>query len=275
MEKILNTLNDVQPILMLSALALFYVTESFIPYFSRTSRIKHSSRNLFMNVLTIATNILLSTVFVGGIMWASQNRFGILNWLHIAGWPAIISGIFLLDLGSYCLHIITHKVPLLWRYHRVHHSDTELDSTSGFRFHPLEIIMQNLWQTGFLMLLGMPIASAILYYTFFLPWLVAEHSNIRFPQWFEKYASWLIVTPGWHKVHHSSYRPETDSHYADLFTIWDRLFGTHKEVNVDKINYGIEQFREEKDHTVVKQLLMPLEPLNTETPLTETNKAMV
>lgn len=264
MDQILKVLGDIQPLLLLASLLIFWTIESFVPYFNTPKRMKHTGRNLVLLLSTLLINVISGSVFILAVSWANEHHFGILQWIPLPFVLQIILGMFALDFGSYVLHIITHKIPLLWRYHRVHHSDIHVDSTTGGRFHPFEIVMQNFWQAGFQILTGMPLASAIIYYTLFLPWLIAEHANVKFPHWFEKYASWLIVTPGWHKVHHSQFRPQTDSHYGDFFTIWDRLFGTYHKVNVDEIEYGIEQFRNEDELNLLKQMAMPFEKLDSQ-----------
>jgi sterol desaturase/sphingolipid hydroxylase (fatty acid hydroxylase superfamily) len=112
-------------------------------------------------------------------------------------------------------------------------------------------------QAVFLPLLGVSIASYIFYFTLALPWFVLNHSNLKFPAWFERIGSLLMSTPDWHRVHHSSYQPETDSHYGCVFSVWDRMFGTVTKSDVERIQFGLDRFREPGEQTVWKLLTMP------------------
>lgn len=132
-----------------------------------------------------------------------------------------------------------------------------MDSTSSLRLHPFELMLQLAVQAVLLPLLGVSIASFIFYFTLALPWFVLNHSNVKFPGWFERIGSLLMSTPDWHRVHHSSFQPQTDSHYGCLFSIWDRLFGTGGKVNVENIQFGLDKFRNPGEQTVWQLLKMP------------------
>jgi sterol desaturase/sphingolipid hydroxylase (fatty acid hydroxylase superfamily) len=139
----------------------------------------------------------------------------------------IIIGMLFFDFGSYLTHNMQHKVPFLWRFHRIHHSDFHLNSSSSLRFHPVDVIVsQGIYQSVGAIVIGMPISAFVIYGAIAIPLLIMQHTNVRFPEWLERMASFLIATPGWHKIHHSTERKLTDSHSGDVFTLWDRLFGT-------------------------------------------------
>ena len=154
-----------------------------------------------------------------------------------------------------------HKVPALWRIHRVHHADTELDASSGIRLHPFELLYLLGLHGVVLSLLGVPLVSYLIYTTIALPWFLLNHSNMQYPAWFEHWGSWLMSTPNWHRVHHSSYRPETDSHYGCVLSVWDRLFGTTRKADVGSIQFGLERFRGPDEQTVWALLRMPFRAL--------------
>ena len=259
MDTLISTLNDLTPVIIIFFLAVFMTLERFLPYFEHGAwRKKQRWRNLGIVGTAFVLNALLSTVIAGVILSAQAHHFGLLRWLlPDTSWLAIVAGILLVDLNSYAFHRLYHKVPLLWRMHRVHHADTELDSTSALRMHPFEFVFQSLTQITVLPLLGVSMSSFVLYFTFALPWFLLNHSNLKFPNWFERYASWLLVTPNWHRVHHSAHQPETDSHFADVFSIWDRLFGTAQQADVETMTFGLEKFREEGEQTVGGMLRMP------------------
>ena len=258
MDNLVKTLNDLTPVIIIVFLALFMTLEHYLPYFEHGSRRKKQRlRNLGIVGIAFLLNGLLGAGITGVIMSAEAAHFGLLQWT-IPGSPlAVVGGMLLIDLNSYAFHRLYHRIPFLWRIHRVHHADTELDSTSGLRLHPFEFLIQSLTQVTVLPLLGVPLASFVLYFTFALPWFLLNHSNIKFPAWFERYAAWILVTPNWHRVHHSNYQPETDSHYGDVFTFWDRMFGTSRQAKVEEMTFGLETFRENGEQSVGGLLKMP------------------
>lgn len=142
-----------------------------------------------------------------------------------------------------CWKFLAHR----WKY-RFEGLLLRMRRGSGLRLHPFEFLFQSLTQV--LVLLGVSMTSFALCFTFALSWFLLNHSNLQFPAWFERYGSWLLVTPNWHRVHHSAHRPETDSHYGDVFTLWDRLFGTARQAEVEKMAFGLEDFRDKGDQTV-------------------------
>lgn len=258
MDNFISTLNDLTPVIIILFLAVFMTLERYLPYFEHSGRRnKQRWRNLGIVGIAFVLNGLLGAGITGVIMSAEAHHFGLLQWVLPGSLPAIVAGMLFIDLNSYAFHRLYHRIPFLWRIHRVHHADTEMDSTSALRLHPFEFLIQSFTQVTVLPLLGVSLYSFVLYFAFALPWFLLNHSNIRFPAWFERYASWILVTPDWHRVHHSSHQPETDSHYGDVFTFWDRLFGTDAGADVEKITFGLENFREQSDQTVGQLLKMP------------------
>ena len=258
MDNLITTLNDLTPLLIIVFLALFMTLERYLPYFEHPGwRKKQRLRNLGVVGIAFVLNGLLGAGITGVIASAETRHFGVLQWLLPHSPLAIVFGMLLIDLNSYGFHRLYHRVPFLWRMHRVHHADTSMDSTSGLRLHPFEFLIQSLTQVTVLPLLGVSLYSFVLYFTFALPWFLLNHSNLKFPDWFERYAAWVLVTPNWHRVHHSAYQPETDSHFGDVFTFWDRLFGTVRKAEVEKIAFGLEKFRQNGDQTVAELLKMP------------------
>lgn len=258
MDNFISTLNDLTPVIIIVFLAVFMTLERYLPYFEHSDRRnKQRWRNLGIVGIAFVLNGLLGAGITGIIMSAEAHHFGLLQWVFPGSSLAIVAGMLFIDLNSYAFHRLYHRIPFLWRIHRVHHADTEMDSTSALRLHPFEFLIQSFTQVTVLPLLGVSLYSFVLYFAFALPWFLLNHSNIRFPAWFERYASWILVTPDWHRVHHSSRQPETDSHYGDVFTFWDRLFGTDAEADVEKITFGLENFREQGDQTVGQLLKMP------------------
>lgn len=258
MEKLLDTLNNLTPVLIIGSLAIFMTLEKYLPYFEHgMGRGKQRWHNIGMIAIAFLINAVVGSLIAIPIIWSQENNFGLMHRILGQSTLAIVLGIFLIDLSGYLLQVIMHKIPALWRIHRIHHADTEMDATSSLRLHPFELILQLAVQAVLLPLLGVSIASFIFYFTLALPWFVLNHSNIKFPYWFERIGSLIMSTPDWHRVHHSSFQPETDSHYGCLFSIWDRLFGTGGKVNVEKIQFGLDKFRGPGDQSVWQLLKMP------------------
>lgn len=258
MQNLQETLNGIMPLLIIGSLAIFMTVEKYLPYFEHgTGRGRQRWRNIGMITIAFVINAVFGGLIAIPVIWSETNNFGLLHRLLGQGPVAIILGMFLIDLTNYGLHVVMHKVPILWRIHQVHHLDTELDASSSLRLHPFELLLQMGIHALFLPLLGVSIASYVFYFTLALPWFVLNHSNLKFPAWFERYGSLLMSTPDWHRVHHSSYQPETDSHYGCLFSVWDRMFGTVGKADVEHIRFGLDWGREPGDQTVWNLLKLP------------------
>jgi sterol desaturase/sphingolipid hydroxylase (fatty acid hydroxylase superfamily) len=164
----------------------------------------------------------------------------------------------LYDFLGYLAHNLQHKLPFLWRFHRIHHSDNHLNVSSSLRFHPVDVIVAQLISSSIIVvLIGMPITAFVIYGSIALPLLIMQHSNVRFPRKLEQIVSLVFATPGWHKIHHSSEQKQTDSHYGDVFTFWDRIFGTWGKKQPNEIEYGLKEFNMDKHHRVSHLLFSP------------------
>lgn len=255
-----ETLSTLQPLLLVGLLVLMYNLESFMPYLAKpANKRRHDLHNFGISFIAFAVNGLIGSGVVFIVLYTSEHQLGLFNQIVMPTAAETILGILLIDFGSYCLHNLQHKTPFLWRFHRVHHSDPNLNTSSVLRFHPVDVALtQGIFYCIWIPLLGISMASFVIYGCLALPLLVMQHSNIRFPNWLEKYGRLVFSTPGWHKIHHSDEQRYTDSHYGDVFTLWDRIFGTHHAVQPEEISYGLKEFRSDEHHTVKGQLLMPL-----------------
>jgi sterol desaturase/sphingolipid hydroxylase (fatty acid hydroxylase superfamily) len=158
--------------------------------------------------------------------WADAQGFGLLNVGTVPVWLAIPVSIASLDFVSYVWHRANHAVPLLWRFHQVHHSDPAFTATTGLRFHPGELLLSLPLRLGAVVALGVPIVAVIVFEVYFAFQNMFEHGNIDLPASFEKHLAWLVVTPALHRRHHSRRRIELNSNYGTIFTLWDRALGT-------------------------------------------------
>lgn len=177
------------------------------------------------------------------------------------GWYAII-GLLLLDLiGAYLVHWIEHKIPILWRFHLIHHSDTWIDTTSANRHHPGESVIRFVFTTLGILVVGSPMWMVFLYQTLSVVATQFNHANISLPKKLDTFLSYFIVSPDMHKVHHHYVLPYTDSNYGNIFSVWDRLFGTFKTLSRADIIYGIDTHTKAEEHNSIKNLLqIPFQP---------------
>ena len=258
MENITSTIDEFLPLVVVTCLVLFMLIEVWLPYF-QTSAYRKTQRwhNLGNVVIAFIFNALLGGLVAWFITESSRLHFGLLYHLPLPAWAAFLAGILLSDLNAYVMHRIYHKVPLLWRFHTIHHSDIELDASTGLRIHPVEFLIQTASQAIVLPLLGVSLASFVVYALFLVTMAIINHANVKFPDWYEKYVGLIFVTPNFHRVHHSSYQPETDSNFAEVFSFWDPLFGTKTNKKPEELTYGLEIMREKESQTFWGMLKAP------------------
>jgi len=251
MEK-LNLILSINPnYIIIALLVIFYTLEQVTNTpFKFNKRPQHLLQNFQLFVLFFAANFFFATFQVFCIEWLNNQHVGLFYLFHVPFWIKLIVGVAFYDVTAYWIHRSTHKVPLLWRFHRVHHSDTKVDSSSFFRFHPIELIlvfgMGNILTAA---IFGTDVLSMVLYYFILNIFLFFEHSNLKYPTWLDRTLGWIFVTPNMHKVHHDQDQDYTDSNFADILILWDRLFGTYKYKPVINIRYGLMEFDEDKKQT--------------------------
>ena len=220
-----------KPAIATGLLIVLWVLEAVVPmYGGRERRLSHGAANVALGLFNaVVAAVLLGATFLAVTDWAQEHSFGMLHWLPsaIPTWVLWIVGLVLFDAWMYLWHVLNHRVPLLWRFHAVHHTDRELDVSSAMRFHTGEILLSGVSRLVILPVIGMTMPQLLLYELFLLPVIFFHHSNVRLPQRIDRRLCWFIVTPGMHWVHHSRLRQETNSNYASVLPIWDRLFGTY------------------------------------------------
>ncbi len=221
------------------------------------SRFKHLFQNFLLQSTVLVMASLLALISVFTFDWIRVHEFGLFHWISVPFWFKIISGIFILDMADYWLHRMDHTSPLLWRQHRVHHSDTSMDASTALRTFPTDTIYFLCGELFFAVIFGLDILSMNIFLFIFLPVSFFHHSNLRYPEWLDKALGWLIVTPNYHKVHHEQNQTYTDTNYGTLFIIWDRLFGTFKTKSVKDIKYGLKEFEGDEKQSVLFLIRSP------------------
>lgn len=209
---------------------------------------------------TLLVRLLLPVLAVGLAVWAEAEGWGLLNILAVPGWLAIIASLLLLDLIIYAQHRVFHAVPALWRLHRVHHADTDLDVVTGLRFHPLEIFLSMGIKLAAVAALGAPPVAVLLFEVILNACALFNHANLRLPASVDRTVRWVLVTPDMHRVHHSTRREETDSNFGFSLSWWDRLLGTYRAQPVaghEAMTLGQDRFRAPRDQWLDRLLLQP------------------
>jgi sterol desaturase/sphingolipid hydroxylase (fatty acid hydroxylase superfamily) len=245
-------------IILVGGITFFWILEGALPLFNfKYKKWKHAFPNLFFTATTVIINFTLAFLLLGTSDWVQINNFGIINWLpELPLWLYILSGILLLDFfGAYLAHYTEHKIKPLWMIHLVHHSDHKVDTTTANRHHPLESIIRFVFTLFGVFIVGAPIAIVMIYQSMSLVFTQFNHANIKMSKSLDKLLSYVIVSPDMHKVHHHNLLPYTDANFGNIFSIWDRLFGTYMHLDREKIVYGVDTFPDEKINSSLKELL--------------------
>ncbi|MCK8479781.1 sterol desaturase family protein [Psychroserpens algicola] len=247
-EWLVNDSEDFQFILFFGFLFLFIAIEYFL-FFRKLKREKRWKTNFGLTVLAILSMMLIPFTFISAAKLSEINGWGLFNLIDIEWFWLAISTLILRGFISFFTHYLAHKIPLFWRIHRVHHLDTEMDVSTTVRFHPFEFIINSLVGIPIVFLFGFPVWGLMLYELFDIVITLFSHSNTYLPKRINKILQYFIVTPNLHRVHHSSYQPETDSNFSAVFPVWDILFGTFKTKTREpqsKMELGLEEVRDQR-----------------------------
>ncbi|MFT4834601.1 MAG: sterol desaturase/sphingolipid hydroxylase (fatty acid hydroxylase superfamily) [Marinoscillum sp.] len=254
-------------LILIGGIVLFWVFEGLLPLFRfQYKKAKHAGLNLFFTLTTAIIGFGLAGVLLLASDFVAKNEFGLLYLIQMPLWLQVIVGILLLDLiGAYFIHWTEHKVKWMWKFHLIHHSDTKVDVTTGLRHHPGETIFRIGFTILAVIIVGAPIGIIMLYQSLSVLFAHITHANINLPKGFDKALSYILVTPNMHKVHHHFTQPFTDTNYGNIFSIWDRIFGTFASVeNTQELKYGIDtHMRAEENDALGNLLKIPFQKYRT------------
>ncbi len=247
----------------LGVLAMLTVYEALAS--RRTQAIGRWTRwpgNLAIVVLdTLLVRRLFPAAAIGVALAVEAHGWGLFNFLFLPGWLTIVLSLVALDLLIYGQHVAFHAVPLLWRFHRLHHSDPEIDVTTALRFHPVEIILSLTIKFAAIAALGVPPLAVLVFEVVLNASAMFNHANIALPRAIDRLLRWVIVTPDMHRVHHSLVASETDTNFGFNLPWWDRLFGTYLAQPAgghDAMRIGLSDFRAIGDQRIDQLLIQPL-----------------
>jgi sterol desaturase/sphingolipid hydroxylase (fatty acid hydroxylase superfamily) len=257
MDLVVTNLSTVAAIV--GVMGLLAVVETVIPLRAASPwRRAHLGPNLALTLLTFFTNIFLNGALLLLVLWLESRGIGLLGWLSVGPIIAVITGVLVLDLSWYALHRTMHRVPALWKVHRVHHSDPFVDVTTTLRQHPAESLLRYMTLTLFVVVFGVGFAAFTIYRVWSALNGLAEHANIRLPRWLDRAIAVVWVSPDMHKVHHSRDVRETDANYGNIFSFYDRSLGTFTSTQRGRtVACGLDGFDDPQVQTTVALLEMP------------------
>lgn len=257
-----------EPLIRLSVFAAVLVAMAALEHAFPRRPQRLSWRRWPSNLGLVALSSLMLRVVapagaVGIAIWAESRGLGLFPALGVPFWAAAPVAVLLLDMLIYFQHRVFHAVPMLWRLHRVHHADPELDASSGLRFHPVEILLSLAIKGVAVVALGAPPEAVLVFEVLLNATALFNHANVAIPAWLDAPLRRVLVTPDMHRVHHSEIMHETNSDFGFCLSVWDRLFGTYiAEPSRGQLGMviGVEGFRADPEQRIDRLLLQPLKP---------------
>lgn len=253
-------------IFLVGGLLIFWILEGAIPLIQlhyKKNKLRHAGINLVFTAIHLIIHTAIAILIVMLSDWCNKESFGIIYWTSANAVFTIIIGVLALDFSSWLVHWVMHKIRPLWGFHLVHHTDNNVDVTTGLRHHPGDSILRGIFFLFLIFASGAPMYVVMIYQTLLVLATAFTHANISLPKPVDKIISYILVSPNMHKVHHHWKQPYTDSNYGAVFSIWDRLFGTYKTLDPKEIRYGLDRYYpNEKDEDLVALLKKPFQKLD-------------
>ncbi len=246
---------------VMSCLLFSWILEGNIPLFHFPYRKwKHAGVNLIFLGTSFVINSLFGAATVWVFFWIHQHQIGLLYLTAFPAWLELLIAVMIFDfMAQYVVHYLLHKIKWMWKFHMIHHSDTKVDATTGTRHHPGDYLLREVFALFTIVLTGAPIAFYLFYRIVTIFFAYFTHANIAMPFWLDRPLSWIFVTPNMHKFHHHFERPWTDTNFGNIFSIWDRLFGTFVYDDPQKIRYGLDVLDDRLDEDVAYQFKIPFD----------------
>lgn len=243
----------------LSVLILMGILEAVFPARERLQ--KRSSRwvtNLGLVIIdTIVIRLLFPILAVGAALWAQTQGWGVFNLIALPDWLAILLAVIILDMMIYWQHVAFHRIPWLWRLHKIHHADRDLDATSGLRFHPVEIVISMLYKIVIVVALGAPVLAVIIFEILLNACAMFNHANLRLPNWVERPLRQILVTPALHRIHHSVRERETNTNFGFSVIWWDKIFRSYTDQPKGKLTLGLSEHQTDAPSNLIWSLTAP------------------
>ena len=253
--------------ILVGGLLLFWIIEGAIPLLPmryKKTKLNHAAVNFGFTIIHLIIHTFLAILIIKLSDWCKYEGFGLVYWFNANILLTIITGLLALDFSSWLVHLVMHKTPVLWRFHLIHHSDNNVDVTTGLRHHPGDSLLRGIFFLLLIFASGAPMFSVMIYQTLVVLSTAFTHANISLPRKLDLVLSFILVSPNMHKVHHHWKQPYTDSNYGAVFSIWDRLLGTFMKLDTKEIRYGLDRYYpNEKDEDFVSLMKKPFQKLNS------------
>lgn len=231
---------------LVGGLLFFWIIEGSIPLIQpryKKNKLKHAAVNFGFTIIHLIIHTFLALIIIKISDWCIQHQFGLIAIVKAKTLASIVITFFVLDFFvGWLVHFTEHKIPVLWRFHVVHHADNNVDVTTGLRHHPIESVLRGLFFFMGIFVAGAPMYAVMIYQTILIFATAFTHANISLPLRVDKTLSYFLVSPNMHKVHHHFKQPFTDSNYGAVLSIWDRLLGTFLKLEPNKIVYGLDKY---------------------------------
>lgn len=251
--------------ILVGGLLIFWIIEGAIPLLPmqyKKNKVRHASVNFGFTVIHLIIHTFLAILIIKLSDWCAQAGFGLVYWFNANILFTILIGVLALDFSSWLVHFVMHKNRMLWRFHLVHHSDNSVDVTTGLRHHPGDSLLRGIFFLLLIFVSGAPMYSVMIYQTLVVLATAFTHANISLPKKLDHALSYILISPNMHKVHHHWKQPYTDSNYGAVFSIWDRLLGTFRKLDISQIRYGLDRhYPNEKDEDFIGLLKKPFQKL--------------
>ncbi len=249
---------------LVGGLLFFWIIEGAIPLLPmqyKQHKVKHAAVNFGFTIIHLIIHTFLAIFIVLLSDWCKVQGIGLVYWFGVGTLGAIIISFLVLDFfGGWLVHITEHKVPVLWRFHVIHHADNNVDVTTGLRHHPIESLVRGAFFFMGIVVSGAPMYAVMIFQTILIIATAFTHANISLPKWLDTALGYVLVSPNMHKVHHHWKQPFTDSNYGAILSIWDRLLGTLKKLDPKDIKYGLDRYYpNERDEDFIHLMKQPFQ----------------
>jgi len=252
--------------ILVGGLLIFWIIEGAIPLLSlryKKNKVRHAGVNFIFTVFHLILHTGLAVLIVLLSEWCLRNGFGMVYWFNANVLITVIIAVLALDFSSWLVHFVMHKNRTLWRFHLIHHSDNNVDVTTGLRHHPGDSLLRGIFFILLIFVSGAPMYTVMIYQTLVVISTAFTHANISLPSRLDKALSFIVVSPNMHKVHHHWKQPYTDSNYGAVFSFWDRLLGTFMKLEPKDIRYGLDKYYpNEKDEDFLALMKKPFQKLD-------------
>ncbi len=237
----------IQFFILAAVFILQYFFEHVFPENKKYNSLKNELRNFFIAMLNALLMFIPAALLIKVFIYSEAHQIGLFHLITLPFYVEVALTILIMDLAMYGWHRVNHTLPVLWMFHRFHHQDEKMNTSTALRFHFVELLLSNIWKAGFFLLMGFSFLPVLIYEITFFIIVLIHHSNINISKSFDFQYRKLFSSPLMHRIHHSQIKEETDTNYGSVFSFWDRIFGTYKKEAVGPIIFGVKEEKRKLD----------------------------